>query len=189
MEITWQGKNSLTIKGKSATVKIDPETLEGADENVLICTSEQEGKGDLKVFDWPGEYETKGVPIINMQVFTAPKDSEKAEKTIISRFEIDDVKFCHLGNLGHEIASDLSDKIGDVDVLIVPVEGNLTMKKIQTIIDEIEPRAILPVNYSSLAAFLKEMSAGDIEAQAVYKLSGPSQFSEDKREYIVLEKA
>ena len=189
MEITWHGANALTIKGKNATVKIDPEKLEDAANDVIIGTSEIEDYRGSKVFDWPGEYEIKGVPIINIQVFTAPKDNEKAEKTIISRFEVDDVKFCHLGNLGHEIAADLSDKIGDIDVLIVPVEGNLQMKKIQTIIDEIEPRAILPVNYTGLAAFLKEMSAGEVETVKVYKLNSANQFAEDKREYIVLEKS
>lgn len=189
MDITWQGDGSITIKGKKTTVKINPKELKKDSEDVVIFSSEQADHKGLKIFDWPGEYEIKSVPIVNMRAWTKPKDDEKATDTLISRFEVDGISFCHLGDLGHEITSETTDKIGDVDILIVPVEGNLPIKKIQSIIEEVEPRAVLPVNYTSLAEFNKELSVEPIEAQKSYSLKTRGSLPDDKREYIILEKS
>lgn len=188
MEITWQGDTTVTVKGNKAKVVINAKDAQATADNVLIFTEEQ-GKEGMDVFDWPGEYETRGVAITCLQAWTKPKDEEKAEPTLIAKFEIDGVKFCHLGNLGHDLSAEMIDKIGNVDVLIVPVDGNLGMKKLHDILEEMEPRAVMPIQYSNLDTFFKEMGTTKPEVAKSYTVKNISQFSEDKREYIVLSEA
>lgn len=190
MEITWQGDTTVTVKGNKAKVVVNPAAAQMSADSVLIFTEEQEKvKDGVDIFDWPGEYETKGVAITCLQAWNKPKDDAKVEPTLIVKFEVDGVKFCHLGNLGHELTSDMIDKIGNVDVLIVPVDGNLGMKKLHNILEEMEPRAVMPIQYSNLDVFCKEMSITKPETAKSYSLKNISQFNEERREYIVLEQS
>jgi len=52
---------------------------------------------------------------------------EKRGKNIIYKFTMDNMTFCHLGDLGHELDGDAVRQIGDVDVLFTPVGGDFTI--------------------------------------------------------------
>ena len=74
---------------------------------------------------------------------------EKRGNNIIFKIEIDGMKFCHLGDLGHELDSDLAEQIGDVDILFIPVGGTYTLDAATAwnVIDTIKPRIIVPMHY------------------------------------------
>src|SRR5690606_28579289 len=63
---------------------------------------------------------------------------------------IDDLVFCHLGDLGHELTSHQLDEIGDVDVLFIPVGGGETISPAtaSSVISQIEPRLVVPMHYA-----------------------------------------
>jgi L-ascorbate metabolism protein UlaG (beta-lactamase superfamily) len=64
--------------------------------------------------------------------------------------EADDLVFCHLGDLGHELTPDQLKAIGPVDVLMVPVGGVYTIngEQAKRVVDQIRPkRFILPMHY------------------------------------------
>ena len=78
-----------------------------------------EVEGMEKLFDWPGEYESNSIPVNGFAAWTKSKteeSKEKAEETIIFCFQVSGIKFCHLGELGHKLTSDMINEIGDVDV-------------------------------------------------------------------------
>jgi L-ascorbate metabolism protein UlaG (beta-lactamase superfamily) len=62
---------------------------------------------------------------------------------------MDGMKFCHLGDLGHELDEATVQKIGPVDILFIPVGGNFTIddKKAWNIIKKIKPKIIIPMHY------------------------------------------
>ncbi len=190
MELTWQGGSTVTIKGNKAQVVVNPQAEQMTEDNILIFSDEQKKvKKGLEVFDWPGEYELKGVAITCLQAYTKPKGEAGANPTLISKFEVDGIQFCHLGELGHDLEPEMIEKLGNVDVLIFVDNGNLSLKKLHSLLEEMEPRALAPLASDNLDVFFKEMGSAKPEAVKSYTIKGDGQFSEDKRDYIVLEQA
>lgn len=172
----------------------------GARMSADIClVPSSEHKLDLKncgrVFDWPGEYETKDVPITAFQAWTKAKSKEdednKAPETLIFCFEVGGVKFCHLGDLGHTLTSDMVNEIGDVDILMIKFgEGyNLDLKKGMEIIEAIEPRVVLTLSEKTAVALGKEVGTDNIEHMEKLVLKSSSELPEDKMRYINLAQA
>ena len=71
--------------------------------------------------------------------------------------------------------------IGDVDVLLVPVGGNVSLSagKASEVISQIEPRVVIPMHYStgretlqmdSLDKFTKEMGLKDLTTQDKFSM-------------------
>ena len=64
---------------------------------------------------------------------------------------MDDITFCHLGDLGHELDEDVVREIGDVDVLFIPIGGNFTIDSMKAwgVIGSIKPRVVVPMHYKT----------------------------------------
>jgi L-ascorbate metabolism protein UlaG (beta-lactamase superfamily) len=103
------------------------------------------------VIDGPGEYEVSGVLITGVR--TAHDNSKGAERGFNTVFVIhlDDVVFCHLGDLGHELTQGQLEEIGNVDVLFVPVGGGETIGPAEAtnVISQIEPKIVVPMHYAT----------------------------------------
>jgi L-ascorbate metabolism protein UlaG (beta-lactamase superfamily) len=62
---------------------------------------------------------------------------------------MDGIKFCHLGDLGHDLDEETVQKIGEVDVLFIPIGGTFTVddKQAWDVIKKIQPRIVIPMHY------------------------------------------
>lgn len=196
MEITWHGNSCFVFKEKGATVVINPDKEAGELKGDLVLSSLEntsaEVKGEPKIFDWPGEYECRGIPIIGFQAWTKSRSKEEeegqGEQTIIFYFEINDIKICHLGSLGHILTSEMVNKIGDVDILMVAVgkDSNLNDKKALEVIEAIDPRVVIPMGDENPGASLKEIGSEPVEAENSFEIKSASELPDDKRKYVVL---
>ena len=65
------------------------------------------------------------------------------------KFTCGGIRFCHLGDLGHLLDDDAVQKIGDVDILFIPIGGTFTVddKQAWDVIKKIKPRIIVPMHY------------------------------------------
>lgn len=199
MEIIWHGNTCFTFKGKKTNVVINPEKDAGQLKGEIVLSSlkgnPQKVDGAIKVFDWPGEYEMKEVSITAFQAWTKSKsnedkEGEKGDETILFYFVIDGIKCCHLGELGHIISSEMVNKIGDVDILIIKAgkNSNLDVKKAVEVVESIDPRAIIAMGENP-NELMKELGANNISAVDKFVIKSISDFPEDKRTYILLEKS
>jgi len=98
----------------------------------------------------PGEYEIEDVFI--QGVFSWHDNCQGRERggNTIYTIEAEDMRLCHLGDLGQkELTEEQLEKIGEVDILMIPVGGVYTIGAGQTtkIISQIEPRFIIPMHY------------------------------------------
>lgn len=197
MEITWHGKTCLRVKGKNATVVLNPTADSGKLKGEVVLSSLvdeslAEVEGMDKLFDWPGEYETKGVPVTALPAWTKAKsDESEAKPTLIFCFEVDEIKICHIANIGHELTNEMVSKIGNVDILALNCgeNSNLSLKKIVEVAEAIEPRAILAMGEGNLNIFLKEVGAENTEVQEKFAIKSASELSNDKVTYIVLSRS
>ncbi|MBU0981497.1 MBL fold metallo-hydrolase [Patescibacteria group bacterium] len=212
MDITFHGHSCFTIKGKSATIITDPyaglgTNLPNLKADIVTLGDEYAEKmgevavveGEPKVLNWPGEFEVANVTIESLGAKHFAKiDTEEGDDVNIFIFNIDGIKICHLSGLGHELSDELLDHIGDVDILMVPVGGNVVLegKGAQKLVESIEPRVVIPMYYAAtetkmnldgVAEFLKAVGQSNLEPQEKYSVSGKSSLPEDKMEFILLE--
>lgn len=211
MDITWHGHSCFTIKGKKATVVTDPyadtgfkfEKLKG---DIILVSDMEGGKlvdvaGEAPIMlNLPGEFEVKEVSIQGIQAWTKPKskeeEGEKAKKTVIYIFVVDDLKICHLGSIGHTIPDEMIEKIGDIDILLVPTGGKdcVDAKKAHEIIEDIEPRIVIPMNYMAEGEKMEydaienllKLSGANPERKDIFSIAGKSALPQDKTEYVIL---
>lgn len=214
MEIIWHGQSCFTIKGANATVVTDPYSEElglkrpklKAD---LVTVSHghfdhnhTEGiEGDPRVFDWPGEYECKGVLLTAVPSFHyAESEGEEGKKrgnNLMFHFEIDGIRIVHLGDLGHRLTDEMIQELGDVDIVLVPIGGVYTVdhKKAHEIVEQIDPRVVIPMHYkieglkveelAGLEPFAKEVGAHG-EPRESYKIKTRAELPEETTEFVTL---
>ncbi|UCF49874.1 MAG: MBL fold metallo-hydrolase [Thermoplasmatales archaeon] len=106
-------------------------------------------KEDSKVVTDTRKRNISNIEIYGVDSFHDESKGAKRGNNIMYRFNVDEIKFCHLGDLGHDIDDEAVKQIGDVDILFVPVGGTFTVddKKSWDVINKIKPRIIVPMHY------------------------------------------
>lgn len=164
MDITYLGHSSFRLKGKTTAVVVDPyaddigiKFPKISADIVTISHDHSDHNKSSKVKDvkrviaGPGEYEISGVSIIGMKTYHDEKKGEERGVNTVYVYEIDGVRLCHLGDLGHKLSDKKIGEIGDIDVLFIPVGGVYTIdsKKASELARDMEPRYIVPMHYKT----------------------------------------
>lgn len=163
MEITWYGQSCFKIEGKENSLIIDPYdpsiglTLpKKLSSDILLITHEhydhnykQGIEGKPFIIDSAGEYELAGATITGIPAFHDKKNGEERGKVTLYIIEFEGIKICHLGDIGHDLSDDEIDKLGTVDILMIPVGGIFTISgdEAAKIIGEIDPKIVIPMHY------------------------------------------
>lgn len=193
----------MKFKGKSASLVTNPDKSIKSPLKGRVVLSSLGEEADLaevkdmeKTFNWPGEYEVAEIPIVGLPVWTRSrtqeeeKDGKKGDRSIVFMFEIDKIKVCHLGGLGHKLTAEMLSEIGDIDILCVPVGEDSNMKgKTEEIIDQIDPRIIVLMGNSNPASYAKEANAKLEEETDKLTIGSTSSLPEDKTLFYALKKS
>lgn len=167
MEITWLGHSCFRIKGREATVITDPcdpgsgYSVSRLQADIVTVSHPHPGHsysealaGDFKQIGGPGEYELKGVFITGLPSFHDSDHGARLGKNTVFVLEADGLTLCHLGDLGHLPSSDMKEKIGDIEVLFVPVGGVSTIdgSTAAEIVKQLAPKVVIPMHYKTPAS-------------------------------------
>ncbi|HCC84850.1 MAG TPA: Zn-dependent hydrolase [Candidatus Pacebacteria bacterium] len=216
MIISYHGHSCFKLKGRRGTVVTDPyEAYVGfnlpnlsadivtvshqhKDHNAVAKVKGTEANPKPFLIDCPGEYEVGGISVFGERVYhDASQGSERGENTVFTIL-LDDVRVCHLGDLGHALTETLIEKIGVVDVLFVPVGGSFTINPEQAVavIRAIDPSIVIPMHYKTpehdqkvfgdlktLADFTKEFG---LEPTPVPKLTVEKDRLPEEMELVIL---
>jgi L-ascorbate metabolism protein UlaG (beta-lactamase superfamily) len=65
--------------------------------------------------------------------------------------QLDGLKLCHIGDLGHNLTAEQAKEIGKVDVLFTPVAGGATIGPdvAWSVITKLDPKIIIPMHYNT----------------------------------------
>ncbi|TSC86872.1 MAG: Uncharacterized protein G01um10147_747 [Microgenomates group bacterium Gr01-1014_7] len=169
MDIYWGGQALFRLKGKVATVVIDPydpeftalklpkelsadvvlSTHGHGDHNNTGVVHNAEGEKPA-VFKDPGEYEVAGVVITGISSFHDDSNGSERGKNIIFNIMLDRLNIVHLGDLGQsKLTEEQLTQIGEVDILLIPVGSVYTIdgKTAAGIVSQLEPKIIIPMHY------------------------------------------
>lgn len=218
MHILWHGQScfSLSIKerqsGKDVTVVLDPyspdigltlpRNLSG--DVVLVTHGHFDHayvagvSGDPFVIAGPGEYETHGVFVYGIQTWHDQKEGKERGSNTAYRIEAEGISLVHLGDLGERINLDDTrlEHMKDVDILFVPVGGTYTLdaKEAADVVQEIEPRIVIPMHYAlpkltvklgEVQPFLKALGVADVEQHAKFTIR-EKDLPQDEMRVVVL---
>ncbi len=210
MDVTWLGQSCFRLRGKNAAVVTDPYppslglrlakqdaevvTVSHEHENHSYTQAVRDGAFEIK---GPGEYEIAGVSVIGFPTFHDSDKGAKRGRNTVYLIEIDDVRICHLGDLGHPLDDADAETVASVDVLLVPVGGKTAINAAQAaeVVRQLEPRFVVPMHYATpgvkvdldgVERFLKEMAVTSIEPQPKLSVQASSA-TEYETKVVVLE--
>lgn len=190
MVISYLGKSLVKLQVGDLVVALNPfEKGEngkpvkfGADIVLISCTDEDHSAVDAVTYgskipfvaDSAGEYEIGGTYVSGFLTDTISIKKSKtfpAGKKLNTSYcvYLESINVCTLGaQKNEEIDAKLMEKMGEIDVLILPVgEGDtLSIKGAYKVAKQLDPKIIIPVAYGKsdekkgvLADFLKELGA------------------------------
>ncbi len=176
MEIRYFGHSFFRLKGKEITLatnpfdaslglKVSPQTADivlfssPAKTELRKIINKPVSRDETFVIDNPGEYEVGDVFILGFS----------EGKTTFYVVTIDDLRLVFLGGLSKKLSDKQIEEVDGIDVLFLPVgdrEKLLAPKQAVEIINQVEPKIIIPMSYqipslkldlATLDSFLKEV--------------------------------
>jgi L-ascorbate metabolism protein UlaG (beta-lactamase superfamily) len=213
MDIYWGGQSLFRIKGKNATLVIDPfdpETVglklpKDLASDIVLKTHDHPDHNNIKAIpgepilvSGPGEYDIKGVAITGVYAPHDDKNGAERGKNTAYNLNMEGLNIVHLGDLGVPLTEEQVQEIGACDILMIPVGGVYTIdaKTATEVVSQLEPRIILPMHYGGLPGFkiplepvenfLKEMGVESVEPQP--KLTITKDKLPDEPQVVILNK-
>jgi len=209
LDVTWLGHGCFRLRGKSAAVITDPYPptiglkLPRQDADVVTISHAHENHSYAQAvreayeISGPGEYEVAGVSVVGFPTYHDAEKGAKWGRNTVYLIEVDDVRICHLGDLGHGLDDTDAETISSVDVLLVPVGGRSVINAAEAaeVVRQLEPRFVVPMHYAipglkveldGVERFLKEMAVTAMEPQPKLSVQATSA-GEWETKVVVLE--
>ena len=182
MHISWLGLSACKFETSDATVLTDPfapsvfsPPLRAKADVVTVSNDESEVHnhragvlGNPFVIDIPGEFEVKGVYVQGISL--------SPSSATAFTFDMDGLRLVHFGDMQSPPSQALLERLGEVDVLCLPVGGGTTLapEAAVKVVNEIEPRVVVPIFFQTegvklrtkllpVTMFLREMGASRVE--------------------------
>ncbi|HEU0114872.1 MAG TPA: MBL fold metallo-hydrolase [Thermomicrobiales bacterium] len=164
-EFRWFGHNCIRLRAREATLLFDPVgrgagyALPKQTADIVLLSNDDPAntnfdavKPEYKIVRGPGEYELHEVFITGLGVHRTAPDALERTRNTAYLFEIEGLRVCHLGDLGHVLSTEQAEILSDVDVLLVPAGGApLSAAQAAEVVGQLEPKVVVPVRYATAA--------------------------------------
>jgi L-ascorbate metabolism protein UlaG (beta-lactamase superfamily) len=182
-DIQYLGHASVRLRGKEGIIVTDPFAQSDLWENsrvtahIATLSGSEPRRSNTEivdpvtervfVIDGPGEYEVGGIMINGIRTYRDGSRGADHGRNTVYVLRLDEVVFCHLGDLGHELDTHQIEEIGAIDVLFVPAYSSLTPAQLTEVISAIEPGIVVPLydEPAQLERLAHELGHKEWEAQ------------------------
>lgn len=126
---------------KASRLKADCVVLGSPEDKINIEPKEEK----LFLIDSAGEYETNGI-----FVYCVSNPAKGKSESLMSLIKAEGISVAHLCSLGRELSKEAMELFEGADILLIPVGGKdvLDAKRAKAIVDQIEPRIVIPMHFS-----------------------------------------
>ena len=124
------------MRGREGIVLTDPpdpksgHAIPRTEAGLVTISHDHGGHASLKsvagepvVLRGPGEYEVSEVLVTGLGTFHDDEKGAARGRNTVFAIRLDDLLICHLGDLGHALPSADLERLGDIDILLVPISG------------------------------------------------------------------
>jgi L-ascorbate metabolism protein UlaG (beta-lactamase superfamily) len=189
MKIKWYGHSAFrltTVDG--VNIVIDPfesgafggslsyEPIQDSADIVLISHDHDDHNhtagigGTFEEVREEGSFDIKGIRITAIPVFHDLSEGRERGRNLIYVIDApaDGLKVVHLGDLGHTLDKDMIDRVGTVDVLMIPVGGFFTIdaRTATEVMNTMRPSITIPMHFKT--------------DKVQFPITGVDEFSRDK---------
>ncbi len=200
MEIFWYGLSCFRLnERKMASVVTDPYDASALGLSPLKVRADvvtvsmdapdrsfTKGVGSVqRHITGPGEYEVGSVFIIGAPMVNAKKlkkDPDGVLRNVVYLFDYEGMTVLHLGGLDHVPGQSAVEKLGAVDVVLVPVGGGAVLDSARAaeVVSLLEPSVVVPMHYRTpdlnldlapVDKFLKEMGVTNPQEEESLRVS------------------
>ena len=164
MKLKWLGHASFLITAEDGTrIITDPfgeypglsyEPIR--EEADVVLTSHDHGDhrggkvgGNPAQVKTGGVHKVKGIEFKGIPTYHDTAEGGERGRNLVFCFEVDGLRTCHLGDLGHELSESQLAEIGQVDVLMIPVGGFFTIDAptASAVSNRIKPGVTVPMHF------------------------------------------
>ena len=184
MKIKWLGHAAFLITSDSGTrILTDPyapaeklhygEINEAADIVTVSHDHFDHGNVDAVRGNPQPVRDTAEVKGIRFNAIPTHHDSAGGKERGSNRifcFEVDGVRICHLGDLGHPLTDKQAAEVGKVDVLLLPVGGFYTIDAATAsrVSEQLKPKVVIPMHFKN--------------SKCTFPISGVDEFLKGKKD-------
>lgn len=108
-------------------------------------------RGKPEAVKGSGTKTAKGVQFRGMATYHDTAQGKQRGTNTVFCFTLDDIRLCHLGDLGHLLSQGQVNEIGAVDILFIPVGGFYTIAAANAsrVCDQLKSRVIIPMHFKT----------------------------------------
>lgn len=212
MELKYLGHSCFVITAKDGTrIVLDPYTGVGYEMPAIIadyvlCSHGHFDhafvrgvSGDPTVVTMTGERTLGGIRIEGYASFHDEAGGEKRGENTVYVLECDGVRICHLGDIGQPCGREFVNRLGRVDVLLVPVGGTYTVdaQGAMEYVREIAAPIVVPMHYAAEGGtidiapadeFLRLAEEENFKTEIVKVVSACGRIASDKKMICYMER-
>jgi len=167
MKVKWLGHSCFLVTSKGGVRIITDPYVVGGDINyspieetadiVVVSHGHDDHsnvsavQGKPEVVRDNGIRTAKGIQFRGIATYhDASQGTQRGPNTVFC-FTVDDMKLCHLGDLGHVLSPGQVNEIGTVDILFIPVGGFYTIDAsiASQICDQLKPKVVIPMHFKT----------------------------------------
>ncbi len=157
VKITWHGHSCFKIEDEGFSIVIDP-YLDGKvpglknlrlEASSVICSHDHDDHGYVEAVTI---VDTDKESPFDLTLVACPHDDEGGMKRGMNMIHVLDngsLRIAHFGDIGCPLNDAQREKIGKLDVAMLPVGGFFTMEPdgIEELIEQLQPRIVIPMHY------------------------------------------
>jgi L-ascorbate metabolism protein UlaG (beta-lactamase superfamily) len=100
-----------------------------------------------------GEHRAAGLSITGFKTYHDTNKGKDRGNNVVFVIEMDGIRVCHLGDLGHTLSKEEAGAIGKVDVLLIPVGGFYTIgpREAVEVMKTLAPAVTIPMHFKTEA--------------------------------------
>ena len=168
MIIKWLGHSCFLITSEQGLrVIMDPYSVGGG---INYCSIEETAdivvvshdhfdhnavsavRGKPEVVKGSGIKTVRGIQFRGIATYHDTSHGKRRGTNTACCFTLDDIKLCHLGDLGHLLSQAQINEIGAVDILFIPTGGFYTIDAADAskVCDQLKPKVIIPMHFKTV---------------------------------------
>jgi len=167
MNVKWLGHSCFLItSGRGLRVITDPYSVGGGinyspikePADIVVVSHDHFDhnnvsavQGNPEVVKGSGVKTARGIQFRGVATYHDTSQGKQRGINTVFCFSMDDIKFCHLGDLGHLLSQVQISEIGAVDILFVPTGGFYTIDAADAskVCAQLKPKVIIPMHFKT----------------------------------------
>ena len=167
MKAKWLGHSCFLISSKGGTrIITDPYAVGGGinyspieeTADVVVVSHRHDDhsnvsavQGKPEVVRGNGTKTAKDIQFKGIATYHDTSQGKQRGPNTVFCFTVDDIKLCHLGDLGHVLSPGQVSGIGAVDILFVPVGGFYTIDAsiASQVCEQLKPKVVIPMHFKT----------------------------------------